>query len=157
MFNNIKMKATLIILFTFLVGMLAGALINRAIMQHEVKKFLRVPPPQIFVSHLERLIEPTPEQREAVTKVLEKYAKKFMEMHSKIQKTISPIQEELKKELYPLLTKQQKDRLEHRFSEMERFDKRRRFKGGPPPPPWDDHKDGEKPPFHEKRMDAEAI
>ena len=153
MFKNMKVKAALIIGLTFCIGLLAGVLINRAIMQSQVKKFLRLPPPQIFLSHLARVIQPNKDQKEAINKLLKKYADKFVEMQETIKKNVTPIQEELKKELYPLLTKEQKERIEKHFSMMERFEKEHFFKDGRRPPgpgPW-----GDRPPKRDRPDDRE--
>jgi Spy/CpxP family protein refolding chaperone len=139
---NIKIKTTLIILITFIIGMLAGSMITQAYIKYRMKKFLSMDMPAGFANHFERIIEPTDEQRKALREILYKYGKKMSEMRQKIREEFLPIDKAMREELDAILTPEQKKRLEERFF--------RRGPGGffrppgdkPPGPPWP----GEKPP-----------
>jgi uncharacterized membrane protein len=112
---NIKIKTTLIILITFIIGMVAGAMIGRVYLQHRMKKILSMRAPHGLIAHFERIIEPSEEQREAVRKILQKYGKKMFETSQKIRKEMRPIQKAMQEELDAILTPEQKKRLKKRF------------------------------------------
>lgn len=144
---NIKIKTTLIILITFIIGMLAGAMITQAYLKYRMKKFLSMDMPAGFAAHFERIIEPTDEQRKALREILYKYGEKLSKMREKIRQEFLPINKAMEEELNSVLTPEQKKRLEDRFF--------RRGPGGffrppgekppgdrPPGPPWP----GDKPP-----------
>ncbi len=113
---NIKIKTTLIILITFIIGMLAGSMITQAFLKYRMKKILSMNMPAGFADHFERIIEPTDEQRKALREILYKYGEKLSEMREKIQQEFLPINKAMEEELDAVLTPGQKKRLEERFS-----------------------------------------
>jgi hypothetical protein len=114
--TSIKTKTMFIIILTFIIGMVAGALIDRALMQNQVKRFMGKRPPEMFVYHYERIIQPTDSQKKALRIILLKYAEKMAEIQIKMREKIFPLNEALKKELNPILTTEQLKRLSERFS-----------------------------------------
>jgi hypothetical protein len=69
-----KSKATLLVLVTFLLGALVGALINGAIVNRQSKALSALPPGPMFSSIVERAIRPDEEQRDPVMKILERHS-----------------------------------------------------------------------------------
>ena len=139
---NIKIKTTLIILITFIIGMVAGSMITQVYLKYRMKKILSMNMPAGFAAHFERIIEPTDEQRKALREILYKYGEKISEMRQKIRQEFLPINQAMQEEMDSILTPEQKQRLEKRFFG--------RGPGGffrppgdrPPGPPWH----GDKPP-----------
>ena len=148
---NIKIKTTLIILITFIIGMVAGSMITRAYLKYRMKKILSMNMPAGFAAHFERIIEPTDEQRKALREILYKYGEKMSEMRQKIRQEFLPINQAMQEELNSILTPEQKQRLEERFF--------RHGPGGffrppgdkPPGPPWHGDKP-RRPPWLKKEL-----
>ena len=139
---NIKTKTTLIILVTFIIGMAAGSMVTQVFIKYRMKKVLSMRVPEGFADHFERIIEPTPEQREAVREILYKYGKKMAEEGEKMREQFEANREALNKELEAILTPEQKKRLEERFFAPGHGDR-------PPGPPWmrvPPDKEGKMPP-----------
>jgi hypothetical protein len=126
---NIKIKTTLIILFTFIIGMAAGSMLTQVFFKFRMKKLLSMRAPLGFAAHFERIIQPTDEQRNAVRKILFKYGEKIHQVGQRIREEFIPINEAMHEELNAILTPEQKKRLEERFF--------RRGPGGFFPPPGD--------------------
>jgi uncharacterized membrane protein len=150
---DIKIKTTLIILFTFIIGMMAGAVITRAFLKYRVEKVLSMSAPAGFTDHFERIIEPTDEQREAVRKILNKYGQQMFQMRQKNLKEFLSLNQAMKKELNSILTPQQIERLEERFLKH-RPGKFLRPGNGPPHPPWDGN--GPPPPWEKSPKDRKG-
>jgi hypothetical protein len=133
---DIKIKTTLIILFTFIIGMVAGAIITRAFFKYRMEKVLSMSVPSGFAAHFERIIDPTDEQRESVRKILNKYGQQMFQMRQKSLKEFFSINQAMQTELNSILTPEQRKRLEERFFR----NRPGRFFGptgdGPPHPPW---------------------
>jgi hypothetical protein len=138
---NTKAKATLIIIVTLVIGVIIGSMLTRAYVIYKVKKIIPFRrEPDNFISHIEEIIQPTAEQQEQIREILEKHAKRTLEIHKKHLKEIQSSIESLNAELDPILTTEQKKRLKERFQRYPRF-----REGFPPPPP------PRKPPFHRRR------
>ena len=160
---TIKIKTTLIIIFTFIIGMVAGSFITQAFYRYRMEKVLSMSAPALFTTHFERIIEPTAEQRESVRKILNKYGQQMFQMRQKNLKELFIINQSMQKELNSILTPEQQQRLQRRFF-MRRPGRFFRPPGDdtPPPLPWQrdqlQHHPWEKPPTDKKEKpgDSEA-
>ena len=143
---NIKAKIALIIIVTLIIGVAMGGLLDRALVRRKIRKTFAVRQPDRFVHFMERIIQPEPEQKEQIRAVLQKHASRMEEMRGKFFFDMEAERESLIKDLDPLLTPEQKERLEQGppgfFPDRRpRPDRRRPFKE----PPW------KKPPPEEKQ------
>lgn len=156
---DIKIKSTLIILVTFIIGMIAGGMITQAFFKYQLEKALSMRLPKGFAAHFERIIEPTDVQRNALREILHKYGEKYSEIGQRIRKDFLPIQEAMRKELNSILTPEQRKRLDMRFFEHRPKRFFQRFPRKFPPPFPGEHKDRDGhlpgPPWREKRKDKE--
>jgi len=118
---NIKVKITFIIIITLAIGIVIGALLNRTLSQNRIKRILERRNPPIFISFYERIIEPNADQRDSVRKILDKYAQRFLEIRANSQEELQSSFESMTAELEPLLTPEQKERLEEGFPRPPRF------------------------------------
>lgn len=108
---NTRIKTSLIIAVTLLVGMVLGALISGIVGKYYFRKTaFRMRTPEGFITRFERIIQPNDDQRDAIRKVLEKHHQKIMRFRRKVPDHM----DSLWKELEPILTKEQKTRLEER-------------------------------------------
>jgi len=112
---NIKLKTALIIIVTFILGIVIGAMFNRTLSQNRIKNILSRRNPVHFVSSYERIIGPDASQRKLVREVLNKHAKRISGIRTNYNEELQSSIESLFKDLDPLLTPQQKMRLKKRL------------------------------------------
>ncbi len=139
---NTKVKIALIIIVTLVIGIVLGALLNRAFLRYRIQKAFFNRKPVGMVSFLEEVIQPTPEQRMLIRDILEEHRKKAEELREKFMMEMKAEFESLDAELDPILTPEQKRRLKRRSLRPWRNPRRRMDRPDPwrmPPPP-------EKPP-----------
>lgn len=138
---NTKAKVALIIIVTLVIGIVLGAMLNRAFLRNRIQRAFADRNPTGMVSFIERNIRPTPEQREQIREILEKHRKKSVEMREKFMMDMQAEFESMEAELDPILTPEQKNRLKRRlhgtWKDRGRFLDRRGPRRKPP---------GEKPP-----------
>jgi len=142
---NIKVKTALIIMVTLFIGMAAGALINRAVVRHKIQEAFAVHRPDKFVIFMERIIQAEPEQKEKIRAVLMKHAGRMKEMRHKFFTGMQDARESLLKDLKPILTSEQRERLKRKPPLFPPDIRHRRDRRSPLiEPPW------KKPPPDEK-------
>ena len=110
-----KSKATLLVLVTFLLGALVGALVNGAIASRQSKALSLLPPGPMFSSIVERAIRPNEEQRDPVMKILERHSGTMAALAEKFRETMARTTDSLQSELRPYLTPEQQRRLKERL------------------------------------------
>jgi hypothetical protein len=139
---KIEIKTAMVILITLLIGILIGFLLTGAVIRHRAGRFASMREPGRMVAHLERMIEPDASQREAVHQVLLKHSEQFSEIHSRFEGQMLTLRDSLKKDLDPILTEEQKERLERGSRHPGPFKGKGRRPGPPsaaphrkPPPP----------------------
>lgn len=146
-------KSILMILMTLIIGMVIGFLIAGVVGRHHRQRFVNMREPGHMVGFLERMIDPDESQREAVRAVLQKHSEQFWKIHSRFEGEMLALRDSLKKDLDPILTEEQKKRLERQPKPPKPFREGRPgpWKEGqperripkddrppPPPPPGDD-------------------
>lgn len=127
---NMKVKTTLIILFTLLIGIILGMFIDRTIMRFRFqKRFAEIRKERGITRLLEDLIRPDESQYEAVKDILEKYSKRLHEQREKSFQEMNVVIDSMRAELDQILTDEQKARLK---KDMERMKRMRGRRPGPP-------------------------
>lgn len=133
---NVRTKTSLIILITFVIGMLLGILLDRTLMRFDFhKKIARFRHPGGFIFMLERVIEPEAAQRDTLEKIIAKYSERFFEVASQSRAEMAVIMDSLRLELDPILTEEQKARIEEmrqRIESRRPFDRPFKRKKRPP-------------------------
>jgi Spy/CpxP family protein refolding chaperone len=109
---NIKVKTTLIIMSTLIIGIIIGALFSRAYLHHRIRRAFTMVNPNRFMIFFEQNISPTPEQSEQIRKIIQKHAKTVSELQKNLRDGMDSSIESLQKELDSVLTPEQKRRLE---------------------------------------------
>lgn len=112
---NVKLRMTFVILATLVLGIIIGAMLNRAIVEKRIRNILSKRAPDVFVPFIEESINPDPTQSEAIRKILKKHAKRIEEIHTDNIIELQSTFESMREELDPLLTPEQKKRLEGRL------------------------------------------
>jgi Spy/CpxP family protein refolding chaperone len=128
---NIKIKTASIIILTLLIGIVFGFLLSRAYMHHRIKRAFAMIDPSRFIATFEHTINPTPEQREQIRKIIQKHAKGVAELQKNLREGMESSFESLRKELDAILTPEQKRRLEEMMKNRRPWPRRDR---GPWPP-----------------------
>jgi hypothetical protein len=132
-------KTISILITIFILGILLGVVIDRTLVEHQMKsRMKRLRNPGMIGFFLERVIQPTSEQREEIENILDKYADKMFQARQQAMEAAAATMDSLRNDLEPILTEEQKKRMEeHRM----RFESRGRGKGrfpGPKGPPFGD-------------------
>jgi hypothetical protein len=108
-----KLKIILALTGTLIIGFALGMLTSAQIRNAHIKKYRSFTTQDGFAYWTIHLINPTPEQKEKILPVIRKYAAKNMELRKEYRGAFISLMKDYKKELYPLLTKEQINRLEH--------------------------------------------
>jgi hypothetical protein len=146
---NMKIKTMIILVFTLLIGIILGALLDRTIMRIRFqKRFHEVRRARGITRLLEDLIRPDESQYEAVKGILEKYSKRLHDQREKSFQEMDVVMDSLRAELDQILTDEQKARLK---KDMERM-KGMRERGPMPPPPESFDKEHNRPPEIDDRQ-----
>ena len=127
---SIQWKSTFIIIATLLIGIVIGVFLAGAVLHHRVRPPLADRGPSMFTPMLERIIQPTPDQEEAVHAVLEKHSSRLEGMHEDFRAEMVATMDSLKKDLDPILTDEQKARLDERHGHLKDVMKGRPGPGG---------------------------
>ncbi|MFC2164664.1 hypothetical protein ACFLT2_06690 [Acidobacteriota bacterium] len=140
---NVKVKTALIIIITLIIGIFLGAMLNRALLRHRIQKTFSMHKPDRLVFFIEEVIQPEAEQRDQIRAIVEKHAGHMEEMRRKFFTEMQSERESFLKEIEPLLTPEQKERLKKGPRGL--FPGRRPFpeRRGPRPDrehPWPKHK-----------------
>ncbi|MFQ5752289.1 MAG: hypothetical protein ACE5HI_09855, partial [bacterium] len=109
---NTKTKTTLIILGTLIIGIVLGVLGSgtwRQKKEHRIESMLAH---QRFRNVMENIIQPTPEQRDAIDKILKKRSNQISAINAKHQNEVLTIVDSLRADLATVLTKEQQSHLE---------------------------------------------
>jgi len=134
---NVKIKFGSIILATLILGMVLGGLIHSTVMKNRIRQIREFRGRGGFESFIERVIEPDEAQRQQLQEIFNKYSAKFNEIRFRQASEFSAVMDSMRVELDPILTPEQKKKLE----EM----RLRRPRNGPPGKP------GLGPPDRDKR------
>jgi uncharacterized membrane-anchored protein YhcB (DUF1043 family) len=112
---NIKVKTALILIGTLVIGIVLGAMLNRAFMQMRIKGFLAMRTHKGFVERLEEIIQPSASQKKEVTAILDKYALQFDTLHEEFKGRMASHLDSFKTDLTPVLTPEQMKIMEEKF------------------------------------------
>jgi len=152
---KIETKTYVIIMLTLVIGMIIGALITGTVVRHRVRRFMSLGHPNHLADRIENIIEPTASQRDTVHQILIEHAQQFHEIHGRFEIQLLALKDSLKKDLDPILTEEQKERLERAPKPSEHFRDRRpgQRKDGRPgaPPPTGEERPPLPPPPGEDR------
>ncbi|MFH1762277.1 MAG: hypothetical protein ABIA63_14360 [bacterium] len=124
---NLKIKSSLIIIATLLIGITIGVLGVRLIARPPLPKMIHQEMThKVLKMRIKRMIGPTAEQWEKIEPVLKKYARRMHEKMEKDHHFIRLQKDSLISEIKPFLTREQ-------LAKLVKFEKheKKRFGGGP--------------------------
>jgi len=110
-----KRKITYISLFTatLLIGFVIGFLVNGRLTRARIEKMRNAFTEQGFDREFMRVLHPTPEQMEQLKPILKKYADLHRDLMADYRNNQHDLFIELRKEIDPYLTDEQKERLDN--------------------------------------------
>jgi hypothetical protein len=108
---NIKTKTAFIIIVTLIIGIAIGAMLNRALIQHRIKRTFSSRNPERLPVFYEKILDPNGEQTQKIRSILKKHALTVSKIRDNYQEEMLAANESFKTKLYPLLTPAQKNRL----------------------------------------------
>ena len=109
---NVKIKTALIIIVTLVIGIVMGAMINRALVQKRIRRAFTIRNPRVFVQSYLETIKPGSGQHKSIMDILSKYEKKVSEIRENFNEEVQSSYELMLSELEPVLTPQQMKRIE---------------------------------------------
>lgn len=112
---HVKVKINLIIIITLIIGILIGAMINRAVTQHRIKNAISLMQPGFLPNIYRDLLQPDEEQARKIQQILERHADKIFQIRRDYQDDMTTANESLWAELQPILTPEQETRITRRF------------------------------------------
>jgi hypothetical protein len=138
---KIQTKTTLILIGTLIIGIVIGVLGSGVARRQMTRKFANRPFPKQFTAVFERIIGPDATNRDTVLAILQNNAEKFDQFQRQHEATMRAMIDSLNAELDPILTPEQKQRLdehnERLRKRMENFHpgrgRRPHFPGQTPP------------------------
>ena len=110
---NIKLKTSLFIIFTLFIGIVIGAMLNRAFLHNRVQRVFQKRAPNVFVQSYLEAIKPDQEQQQQkqIQKILDAYAQRMSEIREKNRQDLEVLMESMLAELETVLTPEQMERL----------------------------------------------
>ncbi len=130
---NTKVKIIGMIIITFILGIVIGALANRAFVHSRIRRTFAVQNPALFARSYMHIIRPDEQQAKNIRKILNAHLKQMSEMRLEFLDKMRSSWESLQKDLDALLTSEQRQRLEHNPPRPIRRLRRFRSPGQPPP------------------------
>ncbi len=139
-----KSKSLIALILTLVIGIVIGMLSSTFLHERKMKEFRSYSSFEGFKYHFLKILEPTEEQKKKIIPIIDDFSRKNQEIKSEYRKDFGVLMKEFKDELDPLLTKEQKERLENLRKKRKprdskgngRPDGRRRDGSGPPPTPF---------------------
>jgi len=105
---NVQTKTAAILIATLLLGVLLGALLSGMLLRRGFEtRLARMRTPPGFINRFEAVIQPDESQREELRRILAKHARRFEEYRAQFP----ALMDSLRKDLDPILTDEQKQRL----------------------------------------------
>ncbi|MCK4573399.1 MAG: hypothetical protein KAU36_03465 [candidate division Zixibacteria bacterium] len=120
-----KSKTTVVILSTFILGAIVGALGNGALQQSRFEQFRRPITDERIVRFFHRIVDVEESQVDTVNAILWAFGAQMMEKRAEAFKEIIPMVESLRADLSEVLTDEQ-------IAQMDNWQKQMEERGGPP-------------------------
>ncbi len=121
-----------------LIGIVLGGVISGAIVNRRLQHLTELRRPGGFAFFLEHAIQPEDEeQAEAIHDVLERIGPRFHEILERSHREMEALRDSVRAELDPILTAEQKERLETRTRMRPGFMRPPSFRGPRRPRDWD--------------------
>ncbi len=124
-----RTRSVIILVSTLLLGFLLGLATSAWVRHYKMKEFKAFTSIEGFRVRAISILEPTPEQEQLLIPVITEYGKKNLELKKKYREDFVNLMKEYRSTLYPLLTREQIERLESRSWRSKDDDHNRRGGG----------------------------
>ena len=114
-------KTVLIIVATLLIGILIGALGSGFMVHRVARRMADMRHREMFVERMVDVIDPAADQEAEVRDILTRHAEQFAAISDSFHRETSALFDSLRSELDPILTDEQKARLEERGRRVRRL------------------------------------
>ena len=124
---ELKYKSSLIIILTLLIGMILGSVITFTFMKRSRPRIDRIASLRTqhgFIERFERIVQPDGQQREQLRIILQKHFDRMQDVGAQYRIHFFSLTDSLKKDIEPILTSEQKERLEGHLKRFKEFRKR---------------------------------
>jgi len=111
---NLQLKSTLIVLATFVLGIWIGFFGDRWLRHPRPFNTQQMRRPEGFIQFNMDLIQPSSQQKDTVHAILSKYYQKFSFVDLRHRKDLTALVDSMYADLSPILTREQRERLQHR-------------------------------------------
>jgi|GEM_PF-1182172 len=112
-----KVKSSLIVLATLLIGIVLGALSTGALQKKKQAQNSRLPHHERFEKIMERIIRPTEEQAQQIEAILDKRYDQIAGLQQSFQDQVFALYDSMRTDLSQVLTEEQQERLEKKLAE----------------------------------------
>mgnify|MGYP001433485070 CR=1 FL=1 len=115
-------KSVVLILGTLIIGIICGALLSGIIRMNRGDGFSGPPSPERFSRYLlNRIVQPDDSQRSEIQQIMDDYRPQFEDTMLRHREEVRALIDSLQQEIDPLLTDQQRERLQERRDRGRRF------------------------------------
>jgi hypothetical protein len=116
-----RSQTTLIVVATLAIGILIGLFLAGPVLHRQLRPPFPARHPDGFAFAVEMLIDPEPDQVDAVRRILSDHSDRFSDISSEYRSEISVVMDSLMRDLDPILTDEQKARLDERHDHLRRM------------------------------------
>jgi len=143
--KNHKLKTVLVLLATFALGIIFGAMLNRAISQNRIKRYMALRTRDGLIFRLRRILGPHTVQAKEVRDIIAKYGKRLGEVNRDMREQYGVVIKDFFNDLSGVLTPEQMERV------LKDLPLARRMRRGPRGPRDKQNPPGPKEQFRQKR------
>lgn len=118
-----KIKTILAVFGLIMIGFMAGFVTHRQLVKKEMQRVVRLGEAPMFRDHLIRHLDPDPEQKAAIERVLDQHVQEMRQLMQNNRQSRADLIRQLEADLKPVLSEQQ-------LEQLQQFN--RRFKRPPP-------------------------
>ncbi|MFZ5518970.1 MAG: hypothetical protein ACOY90_20225 [Candidatus Zhuqueibacterota bacterium] len=116
---KIKTKPLIHLLLIFILGAFIGVVVDRTVIEKQMRKrFVKFEDPEFMKRVMFRIVQPTEKQREQIDSIMDKYSVRLNKLRFTMRQEATTMIDSLKNELSPVLTDEQKQRMEEHQKKM---------------------------------------
>lgn len=111
---NLKVKSSLIIIVTFILGLVVGSIFTRSFFgpPEMMERIAKIREPEGFIERFENIIKPNDSQKEKIRYILQNHFERMHNQSQKFRSRFEELNDSLRTELDPILNEEQKERLD---------------------------------------------
>ncbi|MBN1154118.1 hypothetical protein JXB12_04280 [candidate division KSB1 bacterium] len=140
---NVKKKSYIILLATFIIGIMIGIMLDRCFMSpRKIDKIAYMKTRERLAGIIFHVVQPKEDQIDDIKRILEDHSQRFMKIENESRENVAAAFDSLMKDLSPILTDKQEERLQNKLKRLRNWEK---WRSHPPHPPREHRPPREKP------------